>query len=113
MPGEKNMVSLSRETVGAVPWNLTHLPLAGEVAVTCGDTEEEGIVGGEGFGGNLGNVAGLRGRTHLGQDLLGKSLLDLVKVGGAASGLDTLLLGLGHGLDVAVHRVLQHSLLAL
>lgn len=82
-------------------------PLGREVAVAGGDTEEEGIVlledGGVGEGGD-GAILG-RG-VHLGEDLLGEGLLDLVEVDGTAGRLDALGLSLRKGLHVAVHRVL-------
>ena len=52
-----------------------HLPLRGEVAVSGGNTEKEGIKVGQFCGGDDG-VVGLGGGVHLGQDLLGKGLSD-------------------------------------
>lgn len=49
--------------------------------------------------------------VHLGQNLLGESLLNLVDVDGAAGFSDTFGLSLGQLLDVAVHRVLHQSTL--
>ena len=49
------------------------LPLSGEVSVTSGDTEKDGIVLQEVVGLSNG-VAGLGRGVHLGQDVLGKSL---------------------------------------
>lgn len=92
---------------GLVPEGL---PLGGEVAVAGGDAEEEGVVLLE-LGGVLedGHVGGLGGSVHLGEDLLGEGLGDLVDVGRAAGLLDTGLLSLGQLLDVAVHGVLGES----
>ena len=72
------------------------LPLGGEVAVACRDTEEDGVVLLERGGvAEEGHVGGLGRRVHLGEDLLGESLGDLVHVGVAASLADTLELSLG------------------
>jgi hypothetical protein len=68
---------------------VAHLPLGGEVSVTGGDAEEEGIVLGEGLRGGDGDV-GLGGGVHLGEDLLRERLGDLVEVDAAAGGLDAL-----------------------
>lgn len=93
---------------GLVPESL---PLGGEVSVTGGDTEEEGIVVLKDAGVVEGwNVGGLGGSVHLGKDLLGEGLGDLEEVGSATGLLDTGLLSLGHGLDVAVHGVLEEVL---
>jgi hypothetical protein len=74
------------------------LPLRGEVAVAGGDTEEDGVVLLEGGGvGQEGNIGGLAGSAHLGQDLLGEGLRDLVQGGFAASLTDALELGFGLG----------------
>ena len=101
------------------------LPLSGEVTVTGGDTEQDGIVLQKVVGLSNG-VVGLGRGVHLGQDLLGEGLGDpayiisetirdqldfnqiclLEDIGLATSSLNTLLLSLGQGLDVAVHRVL-------
>lgn len=90
-------------------WRIlgVYLPLGGEVSVSGGDAEEESIVGLEG-GGILeeGDVSGLGGSVHLGEDVLGEGLGDLEEVGGATGLFDTGLLSLGELLDVAVHRVL-------
>lgn len=51
------------------------LPLRREVTVTGGNAEEEGIVLEQGLGLNDG-VAGLARSVHLGQDILGESLLN-------------------------------------
>ena len=51
--------------------------------------------------------------VHLGQNLLGESLLNLVDVDGTAGFSDTFGLGLGQLLDVAVHRVLHQSTLSV
>lgn len=85
----------------------TYLPLGGEVAVTGGDTEQEGIVLEEGGGvGQDGDVRRLGRGVHLGQDLLGEGLRDLVQVGGAASLLNAGLLSLRQLADMAVEGVL-------
>jgi hypothetical protein len=51
------------------------LPLSREVAVTCGDTEEESIVILQLIGGND-CVVGLGGCVHLSEDLIGEGLRD-------------------------------------
>lgn len=51
----------------------THLPLSWEVTVTSGDTEEDGIEIAKVVGVKDGMV-GLRGRIHLGQNLLREGL---------------------------------------
>lgn len=87
------------------------LPLGGEVSVTGGDTQKEGIVALEDGGVIEGrDVGGLGRSVHLGEDVLGEGLGDLEEVGGTASLLNTSLLGLGHLLDVAVHGVLGRML---
>ena len=53
----------------------THLPLGGEVTETGGDTEEEGVIGGEDLGGDDGVCWFCRG-VHLGEDLGGEGLGD-------------------------------------
>lgn len=53
----------------------THFPLRGEVTVTSGDTEEEGIELAKVLGMKDG-IVGLRGRIHLGQDFLREGLLN-------------------------------------
>jgi hypothetical protein len=74
------------------------LPLRGEVAVTGGDTEEDGVVLLEGGGvGQEGDVGGLAGSAHLGENLLGEGLRDLVQGGFAARLADALKLGFGLG----------------
>lgn len=65
------------DTAGAVPEGL---PLSREVTVTGGDTEEDGIVVKEVFGGGNG-VGGLRGSVHLSENFLGKGLGDPVMSG--------------------------------
>lgn len=83
-------------------------PLGGEVAVASGNAHQEGIVLLENAGvRESGDGVVLLGGVHLGQNLLGESLLDAVQVDGAAGGLDALGLGLGEGLHVAVHGVLD------
>jgi hypothetical protein len=52
-----------------------HLPLAGEVAITSGDTHDEGVEGGERVGVDD-RVVRLRGRVHLREDFLRQSLRD-------------------------------------
>lgn len=69
------------------------------------DADQESIVFLEGLGGDDG-VVGLGGCVHLGEDFFGEGLGDLVDVGFDAGLLQTSLLSLGHGLDVAVHGVL-------
>ena len=51
-------------------------PLGGEVAVSGWDTEEEGVVFFELVRGDDRDGAGLAGGVHLGEDFLGKGLLD-------------------------------------
>ena len=60
------------EMAGGVP---ECLPLGGEVAVTGGDAEEEGVVGLEDVRGD-GGVVRLGWGVHLGQDFLGEGLAD-------------------------------------
>lgn len=90
---------------GLVPEGL---PLGREVAVTGGDTEEEGVVLLEGLGvlegGDLGR---LWWGVHLLKHLLGEGLGNLVQVARTTGGLNTLLFGLSNLLDVAIHRVLE------
>lgn len=72
------------------------LPLRREVAVPRGDADEEAVVPGQhGRVVEHLDVGGLGGRVHLGQDLLGQRLGDLVEVGGAAGVVDALQLGVG------------------
>lgn len=52
-----------------------YLPLAGEVAVTRRDTEDEGVELGELVGLDYGIIR-LRGGVHLGEDFLGEGLSD-------------------------------------
>jgi hypothetical protein len=69
------VTTASPDTTGLVPEGL---PLGGEVSVTGGDTEEDGVVLEESVG--LGDgVVTLWGSVHLGQDLLGESLGDPVR----------------------------------
>jgi len=49
--------------------------LGGEVTVTSGDAEEEGVIGGEGIGGDNGVVWFSRG-VHLGEDFGREGLWD-------------------------------------
>ena len=58
---------------GLVPESL---PLGREVAVTGRDAEEEGVVLGELVGSDERDGAGLAGCMHLGEDFVGKGLLD-------------------------------------
>ena len=51
-------------------------PLGGEVAVTCGNTKEEGIIFLKLVGGDERDGAGLAGCVHLGEDFLGEGLFD-------------------------------------
>lgn len=82
-------------------------PLGGPVAVAGGDAEEERVVLLEHRGvGDLGDRLVLGRSVHLGQDLLGESLLDAVEIDGAAGLFDALGLSLGEGLDVAPGGVL-------
>lgn len=97
------------------------------VSVTCRDSEEEAIVLLQDFrvgqGGNVGILivssvlmctadtlevismpTNLGRSVHLGENLLGKSLGELVKVDTTSSSSDALGLSLGELLDVAVHR---------
>lgn len=60
------------DATGLVPEGL---PLGGEVTVTGGDTEEDGVVFEKSLGLSDGVVA-LGGSVHLGQDFLGESLGD-------------------------------------
>lgn len=85
----------SPELAGRVPEGL---PLAGEGAVTGGDTEEERVKLDE-VGGIEDGVAGLGGRVELGKDVLRESLCDLVDGCRATGGLDTLLLGLSDWME--------------
>ena len=85
---------------------ISYLPLSGEVAETGGDTQQEAIIALKGGVGEDGDV-GILGRSiHLGQDIVGEGLGDLVQVDGDTGLLSALLLSLGQGLDVAVHGVL-------
>ena len=87
---------------------MTYLPLGGKVAVTGGDAEQEGIVLEEGGGvGQDGDVRGLGRGVHLGQDLIGEGLRDLVQVGGATGLLNAGLLSLRQLADMAVEGVLD------
>jgi hypothetical protein len=91
----------------AVMGESTHLPLSREVTESGGDTEEDTVVLLELLGVLEGGDAGVLGRSvHLGQDLLGESLGDLVDIDLDAGLLSTLLLGLGEGLDMPVKGVL-------
>jgi hypothetical protein len=84
--------------------------LRGEVAVTSGDTHEEGIVLLE--DGRVGDLRdrGVLGRSvHLGQHLLRERLGDAEQVDGAAGLSDALGLGLGEGLDMSPGGVLEES----
>lgn len=84
------------------------LPLGGEVAVTSGDTEEEGIVLKELL--RLGDgVVGLGRSMQQLQNVVGESLGDLEDVGLATSSLNALLFGLRQLGDVAVQGVLQRG----
>jgi len=58
---------------GRVPEGL---PLGGEVAVTGGDAEEEGVVFLELLGGDERDGVGLTGSVHLAEDFLRESLFD-------------------------------------
>lgn len=89
---------------GLVPESL---PLRREVAVARRDTEEVGIVLLQGGRVIEGRDAAVLGRSvHLGQDLIGEGLGDLVEVAGTAGGLDALGLLLGQGLDMTPGGVL-------
>lgn len=90
-------------TTSAVPESL---PLCWEVTISGWDTEEESIVLLELLWVGEDWVAGLCWCVHLAQDLVGESLLDLVNVDLAASGLDALGLSLSQLGDMAVHGVL-------
>lgn len=63
------------DRAGLVPEGL---PLSGEVTVTGGDTQQDGVVLQEVIGLND-RVAGLGRGVHLGQDLVGESLGDPTK----------------------------------
>lgn len=56
-----------------------YLPLGGEVPVPGGDTEEEGVIGGQDVDGDQGVVGFGRG-MHLGEDLLREGFRDSVVV---------------------------------
>jgi hypothetical protein len=72
------------------------LELRGEVAVTCGDTEEDAVKGLELRGVLDGaHVGVLGGCVHLGENFLGKSLGDLEQDGVTASLPDALELSIG------------------
>ena len=60
---------------GRVPEGL---PLGGEVAVTGGDAEEEGVVFFELVWGDEGDGVGLAGGVHFAEDFLGQGFLDPV-----------------------------------
>ena len=105
------------------------LPLGREVTITGGDAEKERIVLLERCGVGDGDIGGLRGRVHLGENFSRESLGDsgrwsgrqreerrgvvwqaryvLVEIGLDANLLETGLLSLGQLLDVAVHGVLD------
>lgn len=83
------------------------LELSGPVTVSGGDTEEETVVLLEGLGVGEDRVVGLGRGVHLAEDILAKSLLDLVDVDLTAGLLDTSGLLLDQLQDVAVHRVLH------
>lgn len=88
----------------------TYLPLSGEVPISGGNAKQEAVILDEGLGiFEEGDIAILGGGVHLGEDLVGQSLGELVDVDLSASSLGTLLLGLGELLDVAVHGVLVRT----
>jgi hypothetical protein len=88
----------------------TYLPLSGEVPISGGNAKQEAVILDEGLGiFEEGDIAILGGSVHLGEDLVGQSLGELVDVDLSASSLGTLLLGLGELLDVAVHGVLART----
>jgi len=94
-------LALLPQLAGAIPEGL---PLSGEVTEASGYTIKDTIIVSEVIGRND-RIIGLGGRMHLGQDLLGESLGDLIDGSRSTSGFDTFLLSLGHFGDVAVQGV--------
>jgi len=89
------------ELSGGIPEGLE---LSWPGAITSADTDEEAVILREiGCGDN--GVVGLGGCVHLRENLLGKSLRDLVDGSRASCGLDAAPDGFGELCDVAVHRV--------
>ena len=92
------------EPAGGIP---ERLPLGGEVAVTRGHAEQEGIVLGQvGRVGECGDVGVLGRSVHLTQDVFGEGFRDLVQITGASGRLDAFGFRLGHLLDVTPGGVL-------
>lgn len=91
----------SPETTGLVDEGL---PLAGEVTVTGGDTEEEGVVLWKLVDGDDWVVV-LWGGVHLGENFLGESLWDLEDGSLSTSSLNSSLLRLSELGYVPVHGV--------
>lgn len=79
------------------------LELGRHHAEARGESEDEGVEGGQHVDGDDGNVSGLGGRVHLAQDLGGQGLRHLVKVAlDSLDGVDALLDLAGERLDMTV-----------
>lgn len=86
------------------------LELRGVVAVTGGDTEEEGVVLLEDLRVGEDGVTSLLGRSvHLGENLLRERFLDLVNITGTSGFLDAASLSFGEGTDVTPCGVIDDS----